>query len=217
MKYIFEYASPLGKIFIGSDGKFLTGLWFEYSFDEKKHAENSAGEVKKISADSVDSFTVISKTCRWLDVYFSGREPDFTPEFKIENLTPFRKLVVDEMLKIPFGATTTYGEIAKNIAAQKGLKKMSRRRSAELSAGIRSALSFRATGFLARTEASQVMAAESRTKSRFLKSRKSLRKNSRFPKAGSLCERKLRDGGGVFFLRELFFTCKVFKRMEQLL
>jgi len=31
MKYIFEYASPLGKIFIGSDGKFLTGLWFEYS------------------------------------------------------------------------------------------------------------------------------------------------------------------------------------------
>ncbi len=128
MKYIFEYASPLGKIFIESDGKFLTGLWFEYSFDEKKHAENSAGEVKKLSADSadfIDLFPVISETCRWLDVYFSGREPDFTPEFRIENLTPFRKLVVDEMLKIPFGATATYGGIAKNIAAQKGLKKMS--------------------------------------------------------------------------------------------
>ena len=29
------------------------------------------------------------------------------------------------MLEIPFGATTTYGEIAKNIAAKKGLEKMS--------------------------------------------------------------------------------------------
>ncbi len=125
MKYIFEYASPLGKIFIESDGKFLTGLWFEYSFDEKKHAENSAGEVKKLSADSPDLPSVIFETCRWLGVYFSGRNPDFTPEFRIENLTPFRKMVVDEMLKIPFGATTTYGEIAKNIAAKKGLEKMS--------------------------------------------------------------------------------------------
>lgn len=125
MKYIFEYASPLGKIFIESDGKFLTGLWFEYSFDEKKHAENSAGEVKKLSADSPDLPSVIFETCRWLDVYFSGRNPDFTPEFRIENLTPFRKMVVDEMLKIPFGATATYGEIAKNIAAKKGLEKMS--------------------------------------------------------------------------------------------
>lgn len=125
MTCIFEYASLLGKIFIESDGKFLTGLWFEYPFDEKKHAENSGGGVKKISADSIDSFPVISETCRWLDIYFSGRNPDFTPEFRIENLTPFRKLVVDEMLKIPFGATTTYGEIAKNIAAKKRLKKMS--------------------------------------------------------------------------------------------
>ena len=70
MKCIFEYASLLGKIFIESDGKFLTGLWFEYPFDEKKHAENSGGGVKKISADSIDSFPVISETCRWLDVYF---------------------------------------------------------------------------------------------------------------------------------------------------
>ena len=122
MKYIFEYASPLGKIFIESDGDFLTGLWLEYSFDEKKHAENSGCEIKKVSPDLP---SVISETCHWLDVYFSGREPDFTPEFKIENLTPFRKLVVDEMLKIPFGATTTYGDIAKNIAAKKGLEKMS--------------------------------------------------------------------------------------------
>ena len=125
MKYIFEYASPLGKIFIESDGKFLTGLWFEYSFDERKHAENSVGEVKKLSADSPDLPAVIFETCRWRDVYCSGRNPDFTPEFRIENLTPFRKLVVDEMLKIPFGATATYGEIAKNIAAKKGLEKMS--------------------------------------------------------------------------------------------
>lgn len=113
MKIVFEYASPLGKIFIESNGKFLTGLLFGKSSDEIKRAENSAVPA------------VVSETRRWLDIYFSGREPDFTPDFRIENLTEFRRLVVEEMLKIPFGKTATYGEIAENIAAKKHLKKMS--------------------------------------------------------------------------------------------
>ena len=69
--------------------------------------------------------SVFDKTSKWLDTYFSGQEPDFTPEYKIENLTPFRKQVIDIMNKIPYGKTITYNDIAKEIAKSKGIEKMS--------------------------------------------------------------------------------------------
>lgn len=68
---------------------------------------------------------IFDKTSKWLDIYFSGQEPDFTPEYKIENLTPFRKQVIDIMNKIPYGKTITYNDIAKEIAKSKGIEKMS--------------------------------------------------------------------------------------------
>lgn len=68
---------------------------------------------------------IFDKTSKWLDTYFSVQEPDFTPEYKIENLTPFRKQVIDIMNKIPYGKTITYNDIAKEIAKSKGIEKMS--------------------------------------------------------------------------------------------
>lgn len=118
MNNIHSYASPLGAIIIEDDGNFLTGLWFDNSPDDEKHFYGNAKTESAMSA-------VAEQTCRWLDIYFTGKEPDFMPEFKIKNLTPFRKQVVDEMCEIPFGTTTTYGEIASKIAKQNGLKQMS--------------------------------------------------------------------------------------------
>lgn len=117
MTYVYSYVSPLGEILIESDEKFLTGLWFGNSPTSGKHPKNTNYTETEIP--------VISETIRWLDIYFSGENPDFTPKFKIMNLTPFRKLVIDEMCRIPYGTTTTYGEIAKKIAAKSGLAKMS--------------------------------------------------------------------------------------------
>lgn len=68
---------------------------------------------------------IFDKTIKWLDIYFSGQEPDFTLEYRIENLTPFRKQVIDIMNKIPYGKTITYNDIAKKIAKSKGIEKMS--------------------------------------------------------------------------------------------
>lgn len=121
-KLICVYDSPLGKIFIESDGEFLNGLWFEYSFDEKSQKDF---ELQKIDIKSAASVPVIKETCGWLDIYFAGKNPSFTPKFKIENLTPFRSQVVKEMCKIPYGKTATYSDIAKEIALQNGISKMS--------------------------------------------------------------------------------------------
>ena len=61
---------------------------------------------------------------KWLDTYFGGKVPNFTPPISIQT-TPFRKAVYDILLTIPYGQTMTYGEIANIIAKQNGVERMS--------------------------------------------------------------------------------------------
>lgn len=111
------YRTPRGfdDLIISSDGEALTGLWFEGSRNAPELRPD--GGAREPPA--------LCETRRWLDAYFSGREPDFTPAYRIDGLTPFRRDVVDAMLAIPFGATATYGDIAAAIARRRGLAKMS--------------------------------------------------------------------------------------------
>ena len=67
---------------------------------------------------------VFEKTRRWLDAYFRGEKPDFTPPLSVET-TPFRRAVWELLLTIPYGQTMTYGEIAAEIARRRGLSGMS--------------------------------------------------------------------------------------------
>ncbi len=115
MKYITTYNSPLGLINITSDGEYLTGLYFDKSSDSNKFKENYATKELKI----------FDETKNWLDIYFSGKTPTITPKYKIENLTPFRKQVIDILNTIPYGKTITYKDIAKIVAKEKGIEKMS--------------------------------------------------------------------------------------------
>ena len=84
MIYFEAYNSPLGLIYLTSDGDFLTGLWFKDSKDSLKHHYN----IKK-------ELPIFKETKKWLDLYFNGSIPNFTPRYKINNLTPFRKEVID--------------------------------------------------------------------------------------------------------------------------
>ena len=115
MKYIHHYVSPLGGITMASDGKALTGLWF----DGQKYFGDGLGKNPEEKP-----LPVFDETDRWLRIYFGGKTPDFTPTLAI-NANDFRKSVYDILLTVPYGQTTTYGEIAKIIARQRGLKRMS--------------------------------------------------------------------------------------------
>ncbi len=114
-KYIYKTSKEFSNIIMNSDGENLTGLWFEYSRDTSKHVVECEEKDLKIFRD----------TSKWLDIYFSGKNPDFTPKYKIENMTPFRKEVIDIMNTISFGKTLTYSDISKIIAKNRGLEKMS--------------------------------------------------------------------------------------------
>jgi len=58
---------------------------------------------------------VFGEACRWLDIYFSGRDPGFTPPLELRG-SPFRLSVWKALLHIPFGHITTYGSLASSLA-----------------------------------------------------------------------------------------------------
>ena len=115
MEYVYHYSSPLGGITIASNGIEITGLWF----DGQKYFADTLSKVHEEKA-----LPVFDETKKWLDIYFNGTPPDFTPPLSM-NTTPFRKAVWNILLGIPFGKTMTYGEISKIIAKQFGIDKMS--------------------------------------------------------------------------------------------
>jgi methylated-DNA-[protein]-cysteine S-methyltransferase len=102
MVFISHYNSPLGGITFASDGEALTGLWL----DGQKHYRDTLGN----DCQEKD-LPVFAQTIQWLEIYFSGREPDFTPPLRMEG-TPFQKKVWEILRTIPYGKTMTYGEIA---------------------------------------------------------------------------------------------------------
>ena len=112
MTFTSTYTAPaeFDNLQMTSDGKVLTGLHFV-----KAHS----------AVEPNNALPIFKDVSRWLDIYFSGREPDFTPDFRIDNATPFRKDVIDIMSRIPYGKLLTYGEIAQQIAEKNGLARMS--------------------------------------------------------------------------------------------
>ena len=109
MNYIYKYISPIGIITMTSNGTALTGLWY----NGQKYFARTLSEPYEEKL-----LPVFEDTIKWLDIYFGGAVPDFTPELSVHS-TPFRKAVYDILLTIP------YGEIAANLSHQMGKKKMS--------------------------------------------------------------------------------------------
>ena len=112
MQYTQSYDSPLGKIVIACDDEGLTGLWFgdgpqaaDGEYEEAPHPHHAAAS-------------------RWLDDYFARKDPGFLPPLHLTG-TPFQNEVWEELLKIPYGQTKSYGEIAAVIAKRRGIPQMS--------------------------------------------------------------------------------------------
>ena len=115
MIYTCIYKSKLGNILLAADEIGLTGLWFE----GQKYFANTLPE-EHISQET----PILTDAKKWLDVYFSGEEPKFTPALHPTGST-FRQAVWQILLQIPYGQTITYGEIARRIAVMKNTSHMS--------------------------------------------------------------------------------------------
>jgi len=98
-RFLARYRTPKGldDLLMSSDGRALTGLWFE----------GSLGAAKNACEGLVRDLPVFRETASWLDAYFAGAA------------------VVEEMRRIPFGRTVSYGEIAVRVAKRLGRERMS--------------------------------------------------------------------------------------------
>ncbi|MCQ2742785.1 MAG: methylated-DNA--[protein]-cysteine S-methyltransferase [Bacilli bacterium] len=103
------YQNKLGTMLLLSDGNCLKGVYFlkqkhfPYFSDDWCEAEDA----------------VIKEAKRWLDEYFKGNSPSFLPPLEPEG-TPFQKKIWDTLLKIPYGKTWTYKDVAFNSGYEKG-------------------------------------------------------------------------------------------------
>ena len=115
MVYTTEYASPLGTVTLACDGDAIIGLWFS--------GQRYFGDILPEQTEKA-AHPLFADAKRWLDVYFSGREPNFLLPLRYDS-TPFRRLVCEIMLTIPYGKTMTYGQIAAETAKRLGTEKLS--------------------------------------------------------------------------------------------
>ena len=115
MVYTCHYESQLGGILLAADEIGLTGLWFDGQkyFARELPVERTEKEMP-----------ILTETKRWLDIYFTGTEPDFLPLLHPIGST-FRQEVWKLLLQIPYGKTVTYGELARQLAEKRGLPRMS--------------------------------------------------------------------------------------------
>jgi len=115
MQYTTKYTSPLGEITLASDGEALTGLWFD---GQKYYASKLDSEHEE------RNLPVFRQTAEWLDIYFSGKAPDFTPPLRFTG-SEFQNDVWDILSGIPYGSTRSYGDIAGELSRRRGLSRMS--------------------------------------------------------------------------------------------
>ncbi len=110
MSALFVYLSPLGEILLESDDAALTGLWFK----GQKYCPNPA------ACEPLDAAPeAVRLVVRWLDIYFSGREPGFIPPLSVSG-TGFRLAVWELLKSVPYGQTVTYGSLARRLSLLTG-------------------------------------------------------------------------------------------------
>ena len=142
-RYFCEYTTPenFDDIIMVSDGVSLCSLVFKNSPDVTKAFKCAAGRekenlseeghavlLKNVSGsekEKREDLEIFEQTRKWLDIYFGGKNPDFLPSLSPGIRTEFCARVSEIMKEILYGKTTTYGEIAKRIAEEKGIKRMS--------------------------------------------------------------------------------------------
>lgn len=117
MIYKMAYNSPVGALLIAEKGGALVGLWME----GQKYFLSSISEEMQENNDSA----VLIQTKEWLDRYFNKERPAIRELPLAPAGSAFRRSVWKFLCEIPYGEVTTYKEIAKKVAKERGIVQMS--------------------------------------------------------------------------------------------
>lgn len=115
MKYYDTWNSPLGEMWMQSEGERLCGLWF---------AGQKYFDLTRLQQGVRQELPIFAEAKRWLEGYFFGKVSAFTPSLRLDG-TPFQRMIWNLLLQIPYGETVTYGQLAAQAAKELGREKMS--------------------------------------------------------------------------------------------
>jgi len=110
MKYFWIYEYPVGPVGIAEDDGRIVGVFF----GQMGTYLLSARVQTKGTSPSVCETPLIKKAAKQLTEYFAGRRTTFDLPLEFRG-TDFQKKVWEALMTIPYGETSTYGEIAKKI------------------------------------------------------------------------------------------------------
>ena len=102
MDCITRYDSPIGTLYLHSNGTALTGL-----------SPAPAGTIR-------EDLPLFREVRDWLDAYFRGDRPDPRSLPLDPPGTDFQKAVWAQLLDVPYGESRSYGHIAKTLGIPRG-------------------------------------------------------------------------------------------------
>ncbi|HML36282.1 MAG TPA: methylated-DNA--[protein]-cysteine S-methyltransferase [Bacillota bacterium] len=117
MIYSMRYSSPVGLLWLAAEGESLVGLWLE----DQKYFKDTVDE----DMEERPGIPVLAAAKDWMDRYFAGQKPAISELPLAPRGGEFRTAVWNILCEIPYGEVTTYGEIAKKMAAKMNKATMS--------------------------------------------------------------------------------------------
>lgn len=114
MLYKTSYDSPIGPVIMLANDHGLLGAWYEnqehfagtFDLDKVQTLENTADQV------------ILKEASDWFDAYFAGQNPSVKNLPLMPQGTAFQQEVWAELIKVGYGETISYQELADRVAAR---------------------------------------------------------------------------------------------------
>ena len=111
--YQMQMPSPLGEVLLAATEAGLAGVWFVHG---QAHMPDSSQWLTH------DQHPILLSTAEQLTDYFKGQRKTFDLSLATSWGTPFQRRVWQALTKIPYGQTTSYGQIAQAMGNPKAVR-----------------------------------------------------------------------------------------------
>ena len=109
--------SAIGPLLVAATGHGLCRVWFRP--DPERQLDSLA---RSFGPRVLRSHYSIASAHRQLDEYFAGRRESFELDVDLRATAPFARQVLEELGRVPYGQTTTYGALAAKVGAPRAAR-----------------------------------------------------------------------------------------------